>query len=453
VSNATQVKFPTWSSANGQDDIVWYTDSNGAPWQVSIPQSSHPGGNINVHVYMDNASYTNVWCDGRNNIPLCVGRIQARAMIVTKPKTSCDDVRNSKTTLTGTVTHRFTPSSASQPAPKTQSGSLYTTFNNVISGSYTIDTQVPPEYQIAHYCWKTTNVPKSSGETQSAALPSADILTWDLGYTRGVAWSQVQGGDVYASATLQSFVPTGNQRVFIPDGAGGYPGIATYWQTYDFDSRSPQKGEDRVSSKNWLVKDTAPNTDFYQLMLRQFGGWPAVPDYTNATVTQPAARTAPYYVYGNMTTSGNWTIGNNQTLTFFVNGTLTIAGKINITGNGFAAFIVNGDIVVLPSVGETYNTVPQVPVVEGVYITSPGGWFYTGASGAGTERFVGKGMFIAGDFDLKRNVGDAGNTTTASELFIYNPQFLLTMPDAMKKLPVSWQEVAQAPRTLRTHPF
>ncbi|MCX6704997.1 MAG: GBS Bsp-like repeat-containing protein [Candidatus Woesebacteria bacterium] len=70
VSNATQVKFPTWSSANGQDDIVWYT-SNGAPWQVSIPQSSHLGGDINVHVYMYNNSYTDVSCDGKNSIPLC----------------------------------------------------------------------------------------------------------------------------------------------------------------------------------------------------------------------------------------------------------------------------------------------------------------------------------------------------------------------------------------------
>jgi hypothetical protein len=31
-----------------------------------------------------------------------------------------------------------------------------------------------------------------------------DTLTWDLGYTLGTAWSQVQGGDVYASAALQS---------------------------------------------------------------------------------------------------------------------------------------------------------------------------------------------------------------------------------------------------------
>jgi hypothetical protein len=51
-------------------------------------------------------------------------------------------------------------------------------------------------------------------------------------------------------------------------------------------------------------------------------------------------------------------------------------------------------------------------------------------------------MFVAGNFTLGRDVGDAGNTTDASELFIYNPQLLMTMPEQMKKLSVSWQEVA-----------
>ena len=352
VSNATQVKFPTWSSANGQDDIVWYTDSNGAPWQVNIPQSSHPGGNINVHVYMDNASYTNVWCDGRNNIPLCVGTIRARAMRVSVPKTSCTDI-NKGTGITGAA-FSFSASSPSHPTPvpATQNGPNYVTFSSALFGNYYIIPNVPSQYMIARFCSGTTEV------AQSQTLAPAGTITWDIGYTLGVAWSQVQGGDVYASATLQSFVPTGNQRVFIPDGAGGYPGIATYGQTYDFDSRSPQKGEDRVSSKNWLVKDTAPDTDFYQLMVSRFGGWLAVPDYSNPTsaIAQPAARTAPYYVTGDMTTSGNWMVGAGQTLVFIVDGNLTIGGKINISSSGFAAFIVNGNITIDPAVGVPFTS-------------------------------------------------------------------------------------------------
>jgi hypothetical protein len=51
-------------------------------------------------------------------------------------------------------------------------------------------------------------------------------------------------------------------------------------------------------------------------------------------------------------------------------------------------------------------------------------------------------MFIAGNFSLARDVGGINNTTTSSEMFIYNPRLLLTMPAAMKKMPVSWQEIA-----------
>jgi hypothetical protein len=230
-------------------------------------------------------------------------------------------------------------------------------------------------------------------------------VTWDLGYTLGVAWSQVQGGNVYAGATLQSFVPVGAApRAFILDGAGGYPGVATYGQSYNFDSSNLTKGQTWVSSKNWLVNDTASSIDYYQLLSRQFGGTPASVDYANpiSPITQPASRATPYYVTGNMTTSGDWTVGSGQNLVVIVDGNLTIAGKITISPGGFAAFIVNGNITVAPSVGVPYTS--GSPVVEGIYITSPSGTFSTCPStSSGSERFVGKGMFVAGNFLLQRD--------------------------------------------------
>jgi hypothetical protein len=227
---------------------------------------------------------------------------------------------------------------------------------------------------------------------------------------------------------------------------GGYPGVATYGTDCNFDSSSAVcAGKTWVSSKNWLVKDTAPDTDFYQLMYRQFGGAPATADYTNPSpLSQPpykADMNIPYYVTGNMTTNGNWSIADGKKLIFIVNGNLTIGEKINLVGSGFAAFIVNGNITVASTVGVPYTS--DAPVVEGIYITAPSKSFITNTGSApATARFVGRGMFVAGDFTLGRDVGDAGNTTDASELFIYNPQLLLTMPEAMKKLSVSWQEVA-----------
>lgn len=70
TANATQVKFPTWSTINGQDDIVWYSDLN-SPFSFSIPQASHSGGPINTHVYLYNSGYSNILCGGQE-IPLCV---------------------------------------------------------------------------------------------------------------------------------------------------------------------------------------------------------------------------------------------------------------------------------------------------------------------------------------------------------------------------------------------
>ena len=106
-------------------------------------------------------------------------------------------------------------------------------------------------------------------------------------------------------------------------------------------------------------------------------------------------------------------------------------------------FIVNGNITVAPPVGTDCNpTCGVTPALEGVYIAK--GTFATGASTDPTaERFVGEGVFVAGNFSLQRDLDSVGqNTTTASELFFYNPQLLLTMPDAMKDVPVTWQEVA-----------
>jgi len=69
VSNATSVKFPTWTSGSGQDDIIWYngTNAGGGTWYADVDLAKHQGiDTINVHIYMDNATNTNVWCGSAN---------------------------------------------------------------------------------------------------------------------------------------------------------------------------------------------------------------------------------------------------------------------------------------------------------------------------------------------------------------------------------------------------
>ena len=379
--------------------------------------------------------------------PAPVGTILARAVEMQPTDITCADVRAISTggsEVNGAIIG-FTQSSTSQPTPLTQSGANYVTFPSVSGGSYTIDPQPPSgNWMLAASCWTNSNGASSTGF--STTLGDGEVLQWDIGYMWGTSWVQTSGGDVYASGSLRSFLPAVTPRVFSTNGTGGSPGAVIYGTTYDFDGGSVGQGSDRVSSTNWLVNETRSTVDYYDYFYRRYGS-PTVTDNASfinlAAVEKPASRATPYYINGDMTTSGDWVVGDGENIVFIVTGNLTIGGQINITGTGFVAFIVNGQYLnISSSVGTTASSTN--PVVEGIYVLSPSGTFQTGLSTSiGSAKFVGKGMFIAGNFLLQRDL-DAfgGNTLYPPELFQYNPGLLVTMPDEMKELPVIWQEVA-----------
>ena len=263
---------------------------------------------------------------------------------------------------------------------------------------------------------------------------------------------------MFAATTLKSLMtPLASPRLFSINGSGGNPGGVFYGSTgassYNFnaDPSDLTNGSSYVSSTNWLANEPGDGgskdpfkIDWYQYFLYQFDLSAATPDYTNppTPIGKPASRTIPYYVQGDMTTSGDWTVGTGENIIFVVTCNVTIKGKINITGTGFVSFIAKGNISVDPTVGVPFSS--SAPVVEGFYIPSPTGSFITGQStNAGTERFVGKGSFIAGNFLLQRDLSGVGhNADISAELFVHNPQLLLTMPEKMKEVKVRWSEVA-----------
>lgn len=307
-----------------------------------------------------------------------------------------------------------------------------------------VDTP-PSGYILALACYNTTSQPTdSSGYT--ASLLTGETLTWELGYTAGVGWFQAQGGDVYAASTLRSYIPSAatGGRYFVGNGStGGMPGVVTFGSTFDFDNTSAN-GSGYVSTKNWLANETHLSTDYYSVMYHRFGS-PTTADFSGDTTLNAklTSKADPYYVDGDLTIdTADWLVGNNETVTVLVNGDLNINRRINITGTGFVAFIVNGTITIGSAVGTTATS--ATPVIEGIYITSPAGAFRTSASTtAAARRFVGKGTFIAGTFTLERDLdADGRNIDYPAELFIYNPELMIRMPDKMKDLPVSWQEVA-----------
>lgn len=370
-------------------------------------------------------------------------QIQSRAVMMNATD-DCTAVRASTTAIPGaSPIHSFTIAPAPSPAPLTQSGTNYVSFPPSTAGTYAISVAgIPQNYVIKKACYLTAS-PATSGEALTLLLTDGETLRWDLGYTLGTAWVQTQAGDVYASGVLKTLVPNGiSPRVFNLDSSVLYPGVVTYGSSYDFDI-GPGTGPNLVSSKNWLANESYGNVDYYQTFWHRFGA-PTTFTYTNPSFVSPPAACdgSACYISGTLTVSEDWTIGSGSYV-FIIDGDLAINSKINLSGTGFVAFIVKNNITVSSSVGVAYTS--SVPVVEGIYITSPTGTFHTGASVSGTERFVGKGIFVAGDFRLQRDLeGIAGgqNTTTSSELFLYNPRLLVTMPDAMKDLPVTWEEVA-----------
>ncbi len=347
----------------------------------------------------------------------------------------------------------FAPGSASQPSG-TQSNNTYVAFSNILGGLYVLRETPPADYVLRTICWtKSLNTPSSGSElsTYLSVPTDTDTLTWDLGYSRGAAWFQVEGGDVFAATTMESLVPDSTTpRVLVNIGSGGYPGVVFHGTDspspgFDFAPPTTNDGWDRISTTNWIVHDDGLTQlwddpwDPYTVFWRRFGG-PNVIDYdgTAGNLSQPTSRATPYLVKGTMSTSGNWIVPDGEKLTFLIDGNLTINGTITALGTGVATFITKGDITVASTVGVAPTS--STPVLEGIYIA--GGSFKTSPSVAGVERFVGKGAFFANSFTLDRTLGDAINTTTAPELFLYDPKLITHQPERMKEFPYTWEEVA-----------
>jgi hypothetical protein len=368
------------------------------------------------------------------------GTIRVRAVTVSSTASACSAFTGNTNYVTSSVTVN--------PPGQTQSlatdGSYTAWTNQPVVGSYTtysFSDAAAAGQTLQLACW-SRNAPAAASSGYSADLYPGSTITWDLGYSLGATWFQTIGGDVYASTGISSGIPVGaSPRYFDRTPTQGTAGVVTYGASYDFDSSATEEGESYISSPGWLANETYRATDFYAVMYHRFGSPAAT--HTGDTVFSSKPASGTYVVDGNLTIdTAAWNVGAAEDIIVLVDGNLTITEDINLTDPGFVAFIVNGDIIVDPSVGVLYTS--STPALEGVYITSPTGTFHTGDSSVvGAQRFVGEGIFIAGDFELERDLDALGvNNTTSSELFIYNPALLISMPDEMRDVPVTWQEVA-----------
>ncbi len=367
-----------------------------------------------------------------------MGIARVRAKIISSTDTTCGDVDASTSYIDTTI--GISP--VTVPGYQVASDGTYVSWS-VTPGTFTMTPITPSGYSLKIPCYNT-------GTGLTAAVGNGQTITWELGYTLGTPWFQATEGDVYAaSGTLNSPVSSGaSPRYFALDGAGGTPGIITYGSDFDFDDSLTSNGSTFASSENWLANELNASTDYYAVMYHRFGSptdtdYPAGKILTSKVTDSLVSRDSPYYVPGDLTINiPGWTVAAGETFIFIVDGDLLINQRINISPGGFAAFIVNGNIRVASTVGTTFSSV--TPVVEGIYITSPSYGIYTGSSTSpGARRFVGKGTFVSGGIYPERDLdADEQNSNFAADLFLYNPELLITMPDEMLDAPISWEEVA-----------
>ncbi len=332
--------------------------------------------------------------------------------------------------------------------PSIQTDETGATFIDIQSGVWAL-TAVPPSGNYSNYltCVNTTTYPAYEPYSQVYVAENA-TANFLVGMGQAVPWLQIKGGGNTYGDLVLSYMPIWNTPKPLFDNTASplNPGIVSSSTGVDFSDSSAHGGTSNISTTNWNTNNALTTKDWYQFFSSRLQQ-AAISSYTGSGGKPAMLPNSSFTAYitkdwmgGNLTINTPWVIGNQEKLIVIVDGTLDIRSTITITGGGFIAFIVKDDILVNSSVGTTAGS--ETPVVEGMYIA--GGTLRTGTTtAAATARFVGKGMFAANEIIAERDLYPIlGNNSTSADLFLYNPSFLVTMPDILKDFSYTWQEVA-----------
>lgn len=280
-----------------------------------------------------------------------------------------------------------------------------------------------------------------------------DTIHWNVGYASPGPWVQTAGGDVIVGDSIESGIPVSSGSYF--NGSNGVEsgtGLVVYRNEYDFSASFLDRGETLVSDTGWLLQN--PDQEYSENSRSWYEFFASQHDNDHSPTITPISgvidlpeQNGEYIVahtsQSDFSNAETWTIDDGDSYVLFVRGNVSINYPIQLSGNGtgFFALFSTGDISVSSSVGVPYTS--STPVIEGIFVAD--GEFYTGESQvSGRERLVAKGSFIASKFNLQRNLRTElmdMNTTTSSELFIFNPSFMFTMPTSLKNVEVRWGEV------------
>ncbi len=363
--------------------------------------------------------------------PGATGTITAVARLVTSTTPSCADVAAGSLldginiSMISSIGLPLVPASQIQSGGPVSWGSVPAGYTFLTMGSHPAG-----DYSPVATCYNFAS--DATLLTGSAAvLPASDTLNFFIGFTVRGPWVQTVEGDVYSGTTITTSIPGSVvPQTFTRPGAGGSEGVVTAGTTMTI-SPSPSWA---VTGEPYIMQNLYAT--YYPRL--KAGGTEALTSQSITSLANSGTEdTTVYTATGSVTVDAPITIPAGDKVIVLIDGTLTINNTVQLGSvDSFVAFIVNGNITVDPVVSGTEAS----PALNGVYIAGNGGTAIFN-TGTGANRLVGKGMFIADTFTLARDVG-ASNTTTPSELFIFDPALLFSMPNVMNDLPYTWQEVA-----------
>ncbi len=325
---------------------------------------------------------------------------------------------------------------------------------SIVTVSPTSDASVP--YQTVGNALAVGNSIITSNVVMSGSVRCTDTATIDV--TVPGPWWQVQDADIITNGNLFSLIPAttcllpGCDPAFGLEGSGGYPGVPSYGESYDFEMGN---GTGTVSSTGWLANSMTTLNKVYDYSY--FEGL-VRPDVEINEIIEPEIQGGYLINQGNATRGYVW---------FKRQGDLTITGTANLQdrkvvllidgdlylgrppaqsgskiqvrdGSGFFMAIVSGDIIISPKA--SIDPLDPKPVFEGIFLAE--GQVKTGTEGPELDEqlWIRGSVAAYGGVVLERDLTD--NSVTPAEFFEYGPDLLFTFPRDLTSRRYKWKEIA-----------
>ncbi len=337
-------------------------------------------------------------------------------------------------------------------ATKTQLAVGTHVWTNVIANkTYTISVRPPPGFVLDNITgW--SNISNSPHNSFVNLLNDGETLSFNINYWfGGRSWYRTVGGDVYSGGTVGSTIGTSATPQFFNMNPPGVTlpaaGMVYYRSSYNFNlpiGFAPGAGPEKASQLNiWPIRQTLSSG------VNMFGSYfqkLATHTTSNSRPASPASCTTGLCIFstkGPFDIVNAWNVGVGQKIIILIDdtnssssdGNLNISSPIVVAPGGFLAFVVKRSISF-----DGLNSTLVTPAVTGVFVA---GENITTGTNPSLVPFYGKGIFVAGsDILLKRSIDADLSFTTPSEIFQYDPNLLMAMPDEMMDLPYSWEEAA-----------